>query len=99
MAKKTQTVASETKSPSKKTAWPKVGQMLLSQKGSYYVKFDQDVTIKAGETLMLRKPADEIASLVANGHLDQEKADERLAKIPDFVKFNVIKPPANDGNF
>lgn len=80
-----------------KGKWLKVGQILTKKDGNgYNVKIDADVTLKKGTYLQVTKPQDEIQRLVANGIITEEQGEERLAKIPDFVKFNLILPPAKD---
>lgn len=100
MSTKKPTKPVETQSaPAEKKSWARLGSMLQAKSGGYYLKFEEDVTIKAGETVLLRKPADEVQRLADRGVIDQAKADERIAKIPEFVKFNMVKPPGDSTNF
>lgn len=73
--------------------WPEVGSLLKSKAGGLYIKFKEDVTIKAGSTLMLQNPRTRLDEAVAAGRMDAEKAEEIKAKIPEYVKYNVILPP------
>ncbi|CAB4200384.1 hypothetical protein UFOVP1351_39 [uncultured Caudovirales phage] len=80
--------------------WAKVGAVLSKKDNpkDFYMKVEQD--IPAGSIIRMERPKDRIERLVELGHLDREKADERLNKIPDFVKFELIlPPPKNDDKF
>lgn len=75
--------------------WQNVGSMRKSKDSeSYYIKVDQD--IKAGSVLRCERPADRVQKLVEFKKITQEEADERIQKIPDFVKFDLILPPPKD---
>lgn len=67
----------------------KVGQALKSKGGETYLKFEQDVVLKKGDALFLSRPVDDIDYLVKAGKLDKETAEQRKAKIPDFVIYNI----------
>lgn len=73
----------------------RVGQMLLSKGGRYYLKFEnqenEPITIESGDALMLQKPADQIDRLVEAGKITEQEAAEKKEKVPAFVKFNVIQ--------
>lgn len=49
----------------------------------------QEISLEAGESLSLQSPQSEIAFLLENEHITEEEAEERLEKVPDFVKYNV----------
>jgi hypothetical protein len=61
-------------------------------KGSLYMKVDGD--IKTGEVVQLQDPRKKIAASVAAKRLTQEKADELLAKLPDYILYDLVIPPA-----
>lgn len=75
-----------------------VGSVIASKKDdkSFYIKVNGDHVLKSGQYLNLETKAGQLASLesaVAAGKLtgDAEKgARERISKIPDFVKFQVV---------
>lgn len=67
----------------------RIGQILNSKAGTPYIKLDNDVTLKKGDVLFLNKPADEIQNAVERGKLTQEQADAKIAKVPDFVRYNI----------
>lgn len=81
----------------KKAKSVNVGGLYKSKKdGSLYIKFDQPVVVtnyKGEKTevefINLEKPQDEIARLVKYNVIDADKAEERLARIPENKKYNV----------
>jgi hypothetical protein len=62
-----------------------------------YIKMSADVTLKQGDFLNLESKASQLKGLeaaVANGKLSGEIAEtikERLEKIPEFVRFQIVK--------
>lgn len=68
----------------------KVGSLRKSQKGGLYIKLDADVTLKAGESLNLQDPRKSLDEAVAAGRMSEEKAESIKAKIPEYVKYDVI---------
>lgn len=66
-----------------------VGYISKSKAGNIMLTVEQDVTLKAGDKLIQRKPADVIDGLVANGILDEAKGEERKSKIPDWKLYEV----------
>ena len=46
--------------------------------------------------LQLQKPEDEIASLLANGIIDESTAEKRKAELPETLRYNVVLPPPRD---
>lgn len=81
-----------------KSAWLKVGEILLSNKreGELYIKMKEDVTLKVGQTLQIKDPRKSLEEAVNAGRLTEEKAETILSKIPDFVCYELILPPAKD---
>jgi hypothetical protein len=73
-----------------------VGAVLNNKEGSPYLQFNQDVIIPAGTILALQRPKDQIDFLVEKKHISQEEGEKRLAKIPDYVRFNVLKKDGNE---
>lgn len=67
----------------------RVGQALKSKAGNTYLKFDKAITISEGEALFLNTPQADIQSLVEKGKITQEEADQKLAKVPSFVVYNI----------
>lgn len=76
----------------------KVGQVMKSKDNSKpdYIKFERDVAIKAGDIVRLETKKFQLESLqsaVAAGKLSgeqAEKAKERIERIPDFVRGELI---------
>lgn len=61
------------------------------EKGGLYMKVDGD--IKAGETVQLQDPRKKIAASVAAGRLAQDKAEAMLAKLPDYILYDLVVAP------
>ncbi len=68
-----------------------VGVVLNNKEGSPYLQFREDVIVTAGTILALQRPKDQIDYLVKENKITQTEADARLAKIPDYLRFNVLK--------
>lgn len=72
-------------------AWNKLGQLKKSKKGSLYIQLEKDVTLKSGASLQLQDPRKGIQRGVESGKLTQEAADEKIARVPEFVKYDVFE--------
>lgn len=70
--------------------WNKVGAIKKSQKGNLYIDVSSNVTLAMGQRLQLQNPRDSIKKLQANGKIDEATMNERLAKLPEFVKYDVF---------
>jgi|CXWK01.1.fsa_nt_gi hypothetical protein len=77
-----------------------IGSVLKSKdnpKQSYFKVGQNPVTLRPGETLSLESKEEQLASLdraVEAGKLSPELAEksrERINKIPDFVRFEVVQ--------
>lgn len=73
--------------------WKKLGSLRKGKTGSLYLKFDDEVTLKKGDVLQLQDPRKRIATGVEAGRLKEDKAEELLSKIPEYIKYEVIKAP------
>ena len=73
--------------------WLKVGTLRKSKTGSLYVKVDEGVTLTKGDVLQLQDPRKKLQASVEAGRLSQEAAAEKAAKIPDYIRYEVVKPP------
>lgn len=80
----------------KKNAWRTVGEILTSKAGKMYVKFKEDVTLSANSTLMIQDPRISLGEAVSAGRLTEEQAEERMSKIPEFHRYNLVLPPPKD---
>lgn len=66
--------------------WVKVGAILKSKEGNKkYIKIDQDVSLKKGQTLQIFDP-----------RKSKFITEERLAKLPDYVLFDLFVAPDRD---
>lgn len=82
------------KAGNKKSAWRDVGTVFARKDGEgFFLKINENVTLEKGQILNLEAPQDRIERLFKMGYLDEEKAEERLERIPETVKFDVILPP------
>ena len=75
--------------------WKQVGQVLADKKDSkkFYLKVKEGVTLNAGDILQLQDPRKKLTESVEAGRLSNEKAEEIRAKIPSYVKYDVVLPP------
>lgn len=70
-------------------------QILKSKKGGFYVKItdNEDLfkqfrdNLKPGDAVFLQSQEDKLSSLVENGKISEERAEELLAKT-GFIKYN-----------
>jgi len=75
--------------------WKKLGTLRKSQKGSLYIKLDSDVTLKKGQSITLKDPKKSLDAAVEAGRMSAEKAEEIKAKIPDYIKYELLLGPDN----
>lgn len=85
-----------------KSKWVTVGTMSLkkpkegSSKKEYNFLVKEDITLKKGQYLTVQDPRETVKRLLEKGILTEEQAEERLAKIPDWVRFEFVLAPARD---
>jgi hypothetical protein len=72
----------------------KEGQDPKKKEYSFLVK--NDVILKAGTYLSVQDPREQVKFFFEKGYITQEQYNERISKIPDFVKFEFSLPPAKD---
>jgi len=70
--------------------WNKVGAIKKSQKGNLYVDVTANVSLSLGQRLQLQNPRDSIKKLASTGKITEEVMNERLEKLPEFVKYDVF---------
>ncbi len=70
--------------------WSKIGSVRKSKKGSLYIKFDTDVTLKKDSVLQLQNPRESVEASVKAGRITEEKGQELLTKIPEFIRQDVF---------
>lgn len=79
------------------SAWKSVGSVRKSKNGNFYLKFNQAVTLGADESLLLQDPRKKLDDAVASGRLSEEAAEEKKAKIPEYIEFDIVQPPPRMG--
>jgi len=72
------------------TKWTKVGTLKKSKAGNLYISVAENVTLKKDANIMLKDPRKELEKSKAAGRLEASKADEMIAKIPEFVKYDLF---------
>lgn len=70
--------------------WNKIGSLRKSEKGSLYLKIDSDASLKKGQSLQLMDPRKSIDRAVENGKMTSDQAEERKAKIPEYVRYEAF---------
>lgn len=92
----------EQKKQASKSRWVTVGTMSLkkqkegSSKKEYNFLVKEDIVLKKGQYLTVQDPRETVRRLLEKGFLTEEQAEERLAKIPDWVKFEFVLAPSKD---
>ena len=76
-------------------SWKKLGSLRKGKEGNLYIKLDDAVTLDKGDVIQLQDPRKRLATSVTAGRLTQEKADEYLAKIPEYIRYELVLPPKN----
>lgn len=67
-----------------------VGYISKSKAGNSMLTVEQDITLKKGDKLSIKKPSEAIESLLANGIITEEQAEDRISKIPEW-KLSEVK--------
>lgn len=67
------------------------GTLKKAKSGSLYIEVDQDMNFAKGEKLFLKTPAADIDGLVERGFIQADVAEERKAKVPEFIKYYIDK--------
>lgn len=62
----------------------RVGYISKSKTGKSILTIEQDITLKAGQKIILGKPSDNIDSLVKRGFITEEVGETRKSSIPDW---------------
>jgi hypothetical protein len=75
--------------------WKRLGSVRVSKTKSFYIKLNEDITLSKDDAIQLQDPRKKLVESVAAGRLTQEKANEILAKIPDYIKYELVLPPRN----
>lgn len=75
-------------------SWTKLGTLRKGKTGSLYLKIDGEIA--AGETVQLQDPRKSVERLAATGKITEEQASERLAKIPDYIRYELFRAPSKE---
>ena len=51
------------------------------------ITVEQDITLKAGQKIILSKPSETIDRLLQGGHIDEATAEKRRASVPAWKTF------------
>ena len=81
-----------------------IGDVLADKedKSKSYIKINNDVTLKAGDYLNLESKKDQLDGITKAFEMGKvseevfESAKNRIEKIPDFVRFSIVKLTKND---
>lgn len=73
--------------------WKNVGSLRKSKAGGLYIKINEGVTLAKDDVLQLQDPRKKLQASIDAGRLTEEKGAEMIAKVPDFVKYDVVLAP------
>lgn len=73
--------------------WLKLGTLRKSKAGGLYIKLDADVSLKKDQSVMLKDPRKSLDAAVEAGRMTSEKAEGIKAKIPDYIRYELILGP------
>lgn len=73
--------------------WKTVGSVRKNEKGNFYLKVTEGITLSKDDVLQLQDPRKKLKESVAAGRLTEERAEELANKIPEYVKYDVVLPP------
>lgn len=73
--------------------WKNIGSIRMSKDNKPYIKISENVTLEADVVVQMQDPRLKLKEAVAAGRLSEEKAAERLAKIPTYIKYDLVLPP------
>ena len=76
--------------------WQTIGSIRKSKEGKLYFKVDEDVNLTKGSSLQLQDPRKRMTMLAEKGFLTKEAAEERIANIPEYVRYDVVIAPKKD---
>ena len=74
-------------------AWKKLGSVRKGKNGGNYIKLDGPVNLLADDVIQLQDPRKKLQESAAAGRITEEQAAEWSAKIPDYVRFDLVLPP------
>lgn len=65
----------------------RLGYVSKSKTNKSIITVEQDITLKAGQKIILSKPSETIDRLLASGYIDATTAEKRKASIPAWKTF------------
>ena len=68
-----------------------VGYISKSKSGNSILTVENEITLKPGDKLIIKKPIDNLQGLLDNGIIDEAKFEERSSKIPEWKLSEVTK--------
>jgi hypothetical protein len=75
-----------------KAKWTKVGELLKAKGGSLYIKFKDNCSFKAEDSLQLQDPRTSIKKLMKNGIIEEDEGEKKLASLAEreWYKYDVF---------
>jgi hypothetical protein len=73
-----------------------IGELKKGENGDLYFQFNKQLKIKingedfAGKSVWVNDPAKKYELAVENGNLTPEQAEEKIAKIPDYIRKEFV---------
>lgn len=74
-------------------AWKKLGSVRKGKNGGNYIKLDGPVTLGPDDVIQLQDPRKKLTESAAAGRITEEQAAEWAAKIPDYIRYELVLPP------
>jgi hypothetical protein len=74
-------------------SWKKVGTLRKSKSGGLYIKVEEGVTLTKDAVLQLQDPRKKLQQAVEAGRMEESVAKERIAKVPDFIRYEIFLVP------
>lgn len=74
--------------------WKKFGSVRVGKTaGQFYMKVDSSITLGPNDAVFLQDPRKKLKESVAAGRLDEARATEMAAKIPEYIKYDLVLAP------
>ena len=81
---------------SEKKKWSDIGSIREGNSGKLYIKLDKVDELYDGVALQIEKPEEEINRLYELGFVNDEQKEERLSKLPSWLKYKIKLAPKKD---
>ena len=80
-----------------RSKWLQFGNIRAGkEEGTFYIKITEDINLKAGENISVRTPEEGIKGLLEKGFIDETQAEERIAKVPEYIRYELLAKPLKD---